>query len=137
MVHNVFRAAALTAVLVAGVSCEGASKAQDSSHEHHGSHSSSDLPWAKDYDEMMGRMHGPMMEGVKAHDPDVAFVKGMIPHHVGAVDMAKIVLKYGKDAEVRKLAEEIIRQQQIEIDQMNAWLAARGEKPAGTADTDR
>ncbi len=47
----------------------------------------------------MDKMHGPMMEGARASNPDVAFVRGMIPHHQGAIDMARIVLQYGKDAQ--------------------------------------
>ncbi len=45
------------------------------------------------YVESMNEMHGPMMDGVMADDPDVAFVRGMIPHHQGAIDMARIVLQ--------------------------------------------
>lgn len=45
---------------------------------------------------MMG-MHMPMMEAMQAKDPDVAFIKGMIPHHQAAIDMARAVLEYGSD----------------------------------------
>ncbi|MGL4489018.1 MAG: CopM family metallochaperone, partial [Rhizobiaceae bacterium] len=54
---------------------------------------------------------------------DVDFAKGMIPHHQGAVDMAKIVLQYGKDADLRKLAEGVVSTQESEIKFMTEWLA--------------
>jgi hypothetical protein len=57
---------------------------------------------------------------------DVDFVTGMIPHHQGAVDMAKTVLAFGRDPEVRKLAEEIVRTQQSEIALMQEWLRKSG-----------
>jgi uncharacterized protein (DUF305 family) len=53
---------------------------------------------------------------------DVDFAKGMVPHHQGAIDMARIVLKFGKDAEIRKLAEGIVAAQESEIAFMNDWL---------------
>lgn len=57
---------------------------------------------------------------------DVDFAKGMIPHHQGAIDMAKIVLQFGKDAEIRKLAEDIVKAQEGEIAFMKNWLAKNG-----------
>jgi uncharacterized protein (DUF305 family) len=79
------------------------------------------------YETAMERMHGPMMEGVRDPDPDVAFVRGMIPHHQGAIDMARIVLQHGRDAQTRKWAADVIREQEREIAEMQAWLKARGK----------
>jgi uncharacterized protein (DUF305 family) len=76
----------------------------------------------KAYMEAAERMHGPMMEGMQASDPDVAFVRGMIAHHQGAIDMAKVVLQYGKDDQTKKWASDIIRDQQREITEMQEWL---------------
>jgi len=74
------------------------------------------------YRAAMDRMHGPMMDGISNTDPDMAFVLGMIPHHQGAIDMAEIVLKFGKDPHNQHLAREIIDTQRREISEMRYWL---------------
>ena len=79
----------------------------------------------KAYLESAERMHGPMTEGLLASDPDVAFVRGMIAHHQGAIDMAKVVLQFGKDDQAKKWANDVIREQQREITEMQDWLKTR------------
>lgn len=90
-------------------------------------------PAQKAYAAANDRMHGAMGSSIDA-DPDVAFMQGMIPHHQGAVDMARVVLEHGKDPEVRALAETVIKAQEAEIKQMQAWLAKRGAQPAAAPD---
>ena len=85
-------------------------------------HAESASPATKAYMEAAERMHVPMMEGLQASDPDVAFVRGMIVHHQGAIDMARVVLQYGKDPQSKKWADDVIREQQREIAEMEAWL---------------
>ncbi|WP_392565400.1 DUF305 domain-containing protein [Utexia brackfieldae] len=98
---------------------------QSAAQSHAQSHSQSQAPTEaeKAYMRAMDAMHTPMMQGVMNSDPDVAFIKGMIPHHQGAIDMAKIVIQYGKDPAVRQLAEQVIKAQEGEIVWMNQWLA--------------
>ena len=76
----------------------------------------------------MDQMNQDMMAAAQYKDPDVAFAAGMLPHHIGAVKMAEVELKYGKDPEMRKLAEDIINAQQAEIEQMQKWLKAHNKK---------
>ena len=78
------------------------------------------------------RMHAGMTAAIPA-DSDVAFAQGMIPHHQGAIDMARVQLQYGTDPEMRKLAQDVIAAQEAEIAQLRAFLAKRGAHGAGTA----
>ena len=77
------------------------------------------------YKKAMENMHQGMPMQFSGN-ADVDFVKSMIPHHQGAVDMAKVELQYGKDPELRKMAERIIADQEKEIAEMEAWLKANG-----------
>lgn len=69
---------------------------------------------------MMRDMHSPGFTG----RPDTDFLAMMIPHHEGAVDMARLVLIHGRDPMVRQIAEEIIASQTVEIASMRGRMAA-------------
>jgi len=64
------------------------------------------------YKAAMDKMHTDMMASQYTGSADVDFVRGMIPHHQGAIDMAKVELANGKDPEIRKLAEGVIAAQE-------------------------
>jgi uncharacterized protein (DUF305 family) len=83
-------------------------------------------PSTQAYLDAMEKMHQSMMIEYTG-DADVDFVRGMIPHHQGAIAMAEVELKYGKDPEIRKLAEGIISAQKGEIEMMQNWLKAHGK----------
>ena len=87
--------------------------------------SDADSPSTQAYRVANDKMHAEMTIEFTG-DADIDFMQGMIPHHQGAIDMARVVLEHGKDAEVRKLAEEVIIAQQGEIAMMERWLAERG-----------
>jgi uncharacterized protein (DUF305 family) len=72
---------------------------------------------------MMKMMHAmPTFTG----DADVDFMKQMRPHHQAAIDMAKVVLANGRDADTKKLAQDIIAAQEKEIAIIDAWLKKKG-----------
>ena len=98
----------------------------------HGAHGSptqagSQSEATKAYAAAVEKMHDPMMQGILDPDADVAFVKGMIPHHQSAIDMARIVLQHGKDDQAKKWANDVVREQEHEIAEMHAWLKKHGK----------
>jgi uncharacterized protein (DUF305 family) len=93
-------------------------------HQHHGAPApAAAKPSAatKAFEAANAKMHKDMTIKYSGN-ADADFARGMIPHHQGAIDMAKVVLQHGKDPEIRKLAEEIIKAQETEIAWMKDWL---------------
>jgi uncharacterized protein (DUF305 family) len=87
-------------------------------------HSSTDPDWSE-LIASMDKMHMAMGAVVRSGNSDVDFVRLMLPHHQAAIDMAKTQLLYGKDPQMRRLAQEIITDQQSEIELMQRWLKQR------------
>ncbi len=116
---------ALAGLMLLGIA--GIAGAQQGHHGHHGAAapSATETPSTKAFRAVNDKMHA-NMDLKFSGDTDADFLRGMIPHHQGAIDMAKVVLEHGKDARVRKLAEEIIRAQETEIAQMQKWLKEMG-----------
>jgi len=79
---------------------------------------------------MMSEMHAPGYVG----NPDVDFLAMMIPHHEGAVEMARLLLIHGRDPATRRLAEDIIASQIVEVEGMKRRLAVLRRNKEGSAD---
>lgn len=93
-------------------------------------------PFAVLMQKAMTRMHDDMAQAPRTGDADADFVAMMIPHHEGAIEMAKAVLLHGRDPALRNLALQIVTEQQNEIKLMEAWRDARRNagKPQPRAD---
>jgi uncharacterized protein (DUF305 family) len=101
---------------LAGFGWMGTSYAAEASHEMH----------------MVMKNMCENMDGMQmSMEPNVDFVKMMIPHHQSAIDMAQAYLKEGTDPQIVNMAKKIIEAQKKEIEELNAWLDAHGK---GTPD---
>ena len=112
---------AIISILFCGV----AIPAQQAMHKHASDKSASNPEWVELL-ESMEKMHAAMTSVEPAGNSDADFVKLMLPHHQAAIEMAKTQLLYGKDPQMRRLAQEIITDQQSEIELMNLWLKHNG-----------
>src|SRR5690349_13182868 len=97
---------------------------QHDSHAYKGNDSAGDPGWSG-LTSSMEKMHGVMAGIGPSGATDVDFARLMLPHHQAAIDMAKTQLLYGKDPQMRRLAQEIITEQQLEIELMQRWLKQR------------
>ena len=114
----------LTSILVTSIA--GIAFAQS---VHHGDPTSgqdnADSTFASQMMQAMDRMNSGMAAARPMGDPDRDFAAMMIPHHQGAIDMAKVELIYGRDPVLRRLAQGIIVEQQQEIELMERSLNER------------
>lgn len=90
-----------------------------------GDRATPDPEWS-DLSAAMKRMHTATASVESSGNSDMDFVRLMLPHHQAAIDMAKAQLLYGKDPQMRRLAQEIITDQQSEIELMQLWLKQHG-----------
>lgn len=130
---RIFFAATATALSLASAPVVAQMKHDGMDHSGHdmgqmtmGTPKGDDSQSSRDYAIANAKMHE-AMDIIFTGDSDVDFVKGMIAHHQGAIDMAEVVLQHGKDPQIRKLAEEIIEAQRGEIAMMQQWLVDKGK----------
>jgi hypothetical protein len=120
-IHLVYLGAVIlaTSVVILGVGLFRAG-AQSATHPHD-NQPTTEADWSE-LVASMDKMHMAMGAIKRSGNADVDFVRLMLPHHQAAIDMAKTQVLYGKDPQMRRLAQEIITDQQSEIELMQRWL---------------
>lgn len=124
---RLFLGKTLLASALIGISFLSTAAEMDHSEKHAKMAVQQQTEMQKELSASMHKMHLGMEQSIHETDADKAFALGMIAHHLGAIDMAKIELKYGTDPEMRHLAEQIIKAQDPEIKQMKQWLAEQSK----------
>ena len=79
----------------------------------------------------MMKMEPAMMQGMMAKDADLAWICAMIPHHAGAIEMAKAGLKGADNPESKRLAEETIKTNERDMRKLVEWVDKYGAKESG------
>ena len=112
-------------VIISTLLCALPIQAQKAMHKHAVKKPIADSAWSE-LQSSMAKMHAAMASVDQSGNSDADFVRLMIPHHQAAIDMAKTQLLYGRDPQMRRLAQEIITDQQSEIELMNLWRRQQG-----------
>lgn len=121
-------AMAFAVALPAAAAAQGAPVADADAHGSHAAAAAAapaDTAATQAFRDINARMHSEM-DIAFTNDVDVDFVRSMIPHHEGAVEMAKVVLEHSSDPELRALAEAVVAAQEAEIAFMRVYLEKRG-----------
>lgn len=112
------------ALALAVLGAPGAARAAEPMAMDHGAMAPAPAGGATAADKAFAEANAAMMKGMDVKpsgDPDRDFVAMMLPHHAGAVAMAEVELRYGKDPVLRKMAADIVKAQEAEMAEMRDW----------------